>query len=203
MKNITIALLCLVVVACSSRHSSSPAEETLTTIATRTSIRAFTPQEVGRDTVETLLRAAMAAPTAGNLQPWRFVVITDRSILDSVPTRIETTRMLSSAPLAIVVCGDLDSTFLGEGQDYWVQDASAATENLLLAAHAIGLGAVWCGVHPLEERVAFMRELLRLPDNLVPLNIIAIGYPDEQPAPKDKWKPGNIRLQTWEGDAWQ
>ncbi|MCD8303786.1 MAG: nitroreductase family protein [Prevotellaceae bacterium] len=209
-KNIIIALLCLAVAALLIKvclfpkvKTSEEGREVLTAIATRTSVRAYTPEEVGRDTVETLLRAAMAAPTAGNLQPWRFVVITDRAILDSVPRRIDTARMLASAPLAIVVCGDLGSTFEGEGQDYWVQDASAATENLLLAAHALGLGAVWCGVHPIEERVTFMRELLRLPPNLVPLNIIAIGHPDEQPEPKDKWKPGNIRLQTWDGDAWQ
>lgn len=105
--------------------------------------------------------------------------------------------MVKDAQVAVVVCGDVNATFDGDGRDYWIQDASAATENLLLAAHACGLGAVWCGVYPLPDRVQQFSELLQLPDSILPLNCIAIGYPSGQTTPKDKWKPEYIHYDTW------
>lgn len=177
--------------------AEGPETSALENLMSRTSIRAYRDKPVEDDKVEKMLRAAMAAPTAGNKQPWKFVVVKDKSILAAISARLGTMKMAEKAPLAIVVCGDLDNTFPADGRDYWVEDTSAATENLLLAAHALGLGAVWCGIYPMQERVAFLQQLLRLPANIVPLNVIPIGYPAESPAPKDKWKPGNIHYDTW------
>lgn len=166
-------------------------------IMSRTSVRLYEETPIENAKIEMLLKAAMAAPTAGNKQPWKFVVIKDKDILHSISANLNTMKMAENAPLAIVVCGDLDNTFPGDGRDYWVQDTSAATENLLLAAHASGLGAVWCGIYPMPERIEFLQQLLHLPGNIVPLNVIPIGYPaDTQPA-KDKWKPENIHYDTW------
>lgn len=177
----------------SAGQNAVPAETAvMNNILSRTSVRAYQSRPVEDEKVEKMLRAAMAAPTAGNKQPWRFVVIKDRPILDSISTHFHTMKMAGHAPLAIVVCGDMDSTFPGDGRDYWVEDASAATENLLLAAHSMGLGAVWCGIYPMQQRVAYLKKLLQLPGNIVPLNVIPVGYPAEKTAPKDKWKPENI-----------
>lgn len=178
-------------------NSADPIE----TIMTRVSVRAYTDKAVEDDKIETMLRAAMAAPSAGNKQPWRFVVIKDKAILSAIAQNLHTMTMADKAPMAIVVCGDMNDTFPGDGLDYWVEDASAATENLLLAAHSMGLGAVWCGIYPMKDRVAFIQNLLKLPENIVPLNVIPIGYPAEQPGIKDKWKPGNIHYDTWDNVA--
>jgi flavin reductase (DIM6/NTAB) family NADH-FMN oxidoreductase RutF len=134
----------------------------------------------------------MAAPTAVNKQPWHFVVVTDKNVLSAISEATPNASMAAKAPLAIVVCGDMNKALEGGGRDFWVQDASAATENILLAAHALGLGAVWTGTYPNQERCAKIAKLLHLPQNLVPLNTIVIGYPAENPTPKDKWNPQNV-----------
>lgn len=179
-----------------------PAEEAvMNNIMTRTSIRAYEDRPVEDAKIEKMLRAAMAAPTAGNKQPWKFVVIKEKQTLKTISEHFNTMKMAAHAPLAIVVCGDMNLTFPGDGLDYWVEDASAATENLLLAAHSMGLGAVWCGIYPMQERVAYLKKLLGLPENIVPLNVVPVGYPAEEPAPKDKWKPENIHYESWGGDV--
>lgn len=172
-------------------------------IMTRTSIRDFNDTPVEDAKIETMLRASMAAPTAGNKQPWRFIVIKDRNMLNAISDNFHTMSMARKAPLAIVVCGDLNDTFPGDGTDYWIQDASAATENLLLAAHSMGLGAVWCGIYPQMQRVEKLKEMLCLPDDIIPLNVIPIGYPAQDPKPKDKWKPGNVHFESWTGNTLQ
>lgn len=161
-------------------------------IMTRTSIRAYTDKAVSNDTIELLLRAGMAAPTAVNKQPWHFVAITDKEKLTGIATANPNAGMAAQAPLVIVVCGNLDKALEGPAQAYWIQDCSAATENILLAAHGLGLGAVWTGLHPSEKRVQAVSELLKLPETIVPLCAIVIGYPAEHPQPKDKWKPENV-----------
>ncbi len=168
-------------------------DRTIENIMTRTSVRSYTSQSVEPEKVETMLRAAMAAPTAGNKQPWFFVVIDDKAILEELGANLPFAKMTASAPLAIVPCGDLTKTFEGEGVEYWVQDLSASTENLLLAAHSMGLGAVWTGVYPISERTAFVQKTLNLPENIVPLCVIPIGYPDSESTPKDKWNPDLIQ----------
>ncbi len=200
-----LVILCIKAAFFSSKEipdasSADAAEAVVENIMTRTSVRAYQEKAVEEEKVETLLRAAMAAPTAGNKQPWTFVVITNKDILHAISTNLHTMRMAEKAPLAIVVCGDMEKTFPEDGLDYWVEDTSAATENLLLAAHGLGLGAVWCGIYPMKERVAFLKELLQLPENMVPLNVVPIGYPAESPDPKDKWKPENIHYETWTGE---
>lgn len=169
----------------------------LDNIATRTSIRDYEDRPVEKDKVEKMLRAAMAAPTAMNKQPWHFIVADRRDVIDRLADANPRAKMLRKAPLAIVVCGDMDKAIEGGGRDFWIQDASAATENLLLAAHAMKLGAVWTGVYPAEDRTEAVKELFDLPDNIIPLNIIAIGYPAESPMPKDKFKIENISYNAF------
>ena len=182
---------------CESASGCDASEAVLNTILTRTSIRAFTDQPIDDAAVETLLRAGMAAPTAVNSQPWVFVVVREREQLDKLREAQPNARMLESAPLAIVVCGDMEKALQGAGRDYWVQDTSAATENILLAAHGLGLGAVWTGVYPIAERVAAVSAALGLPSQVIPLNVIPIGYPAQSPEPKDKWKPENVHYERW------
>ena len=168
-------------------------------IMTRTSIRQYTDQTISNDTIETLLRAGMAAPTAVNKQPWHFIAITDRMKLDSVAVANPNAGMAKKAPLVIVVCGNLKKALEGPAQAYWVQDCSAATENILLAAHGLGLGAVWTGIYPIKERLDAFNQLLKLPDTIIPLCAIVIGHPAEQPAPKDKWLPENVSYNEFGG----
>ena len=161
-------------------------KEIFDNIMSRTSVRSFLDQPVGSEKVEMLLHAAMAAPSACNKQPWHFAVIDDRKLLDQIPHFSPYASMAKEAPLAIVVCGDLNKTLEGTEQEFWIQDCSAATENLLLMANALDLGAVWTALYPLEERYRGMQELLALPSNLIPLNTIVIGYPKKKTAAKAK-----------------
>ena len=169
----------------------------LETIMTRTSIRQYTDQPVEKEKIEAMLRAGMAAPTAVNAQPWHFVVVSDKAKLSELAAANPRAGMLKSAPLAIVVCGDMTKAMEGKGRQFWIQDCSAATENILLAAHAQGLGAVWTALYPMEERIQPVSEALKLPDTLIPLCTVVIGYPAEQPKPKDKWKPENVSYNEY------
>ena len=166
-------------------------------IMTRTSIRSYTDKAVDAATVETLLRAGMAAPTAKNQQPWDFMVVRDRALLQSLADSLPYAKMTAGAPLAIVVCGNLQKSLPGASASSWIMDTSAATENILLAAHSLGLGAVWTGVHPYPERIKAVRTVLGIPSHIVPLCVIPVGYPAETPAPKDKWKPANVHYNSW------
>lgn len=166
-------------------------------ILLRRSIRHYTSDPVPATMVTDLLRAAMAAPSAGNEQPWQFVVINDRALLDRIPRFHPYARMLHEAPTAILVCGDL-SKIIHEG--YWVQDCAAATENLLLAATELKLGAVWVGVYPREERVEAFRELLGIPQNIVPFALVPVGFPDEEKEPVDRFDSRRIHYNAWRSD---
>ena len=161
-------------------------------ILTRRSIRKYTDQKISPELVEELLKAAMSAPSANNSQPWHFVIINERQILDRVPQFHAYSSMLYFAPLAIAVCGDSNVSPL-----YWVQDCSAATENILLAAHARGLGAVWLGIHPIEQRVQALGKLLVLPENIVPLCIISLGYPAAGKPSENRYNPARVHCNQW------
>lgn len=164
----------------------------INSIMTRSSVRTYTDQKVSSEAIDTILKAGMSAPTAGNRQPWEFYVVRDTSIIRQMPKVTKfADPMAQEASVAIVVCGVPSESFPIEPR-YWVQDCSAATENILLATHALGLGAVWSGVYPGEDRVAVLRELLNVPEKLVPFNIIFLGYPDTEATIKDKWKPEKI-----------
>lgn len=175
-----------------AQQSVNAEQAVLDNIATRTSIRDYEARPVEKEKIEKMLRAAMAALTAMNKQPWHFVVVDQRNVLDALAGANPYAKMLKKAPLAIVVCGNTDKMIEGGGRDFWIQDASAATENLLLAAHAMGLGAVWTGAYPSEERCISISKVLSLSDNLIPLNMIVVGYPAEQPQPKQKFKEENV-----------
>ena len=182
--------------SCVAATQADSSDAVLNNIATRASVRQFTNQPISQATLDTIVRAGMAAPSAVNKQPWAFVVITERGVLDSLQ-RVHPHANLKTATAAVVVCGDMEKALEGAAREYWVQDCSAATENILLAAHALGIGAVWCGVHPDPKRVGEVSRALGLPTSVVPLNIITMGYPAAQPQPKDKWKPGNVHYQRW------
>jgi nitroreductase len=167
---------------------------TLEAILSRRSIRKYMPQPVLEHVIEDLLKAAMAAPSAGNEQPWHFVVITDRAVLDEIPKFHPHSAMLKHASVAILVCGD---PTLEKFKGYWVQDCAAATENLLLAATGMGLGAVWTGVHPAEDRVAGMRTLLHIPEHVVPFSLVPVGYPAEQPGRVDRFNRERVHRNRW------
>jgi len=194
MKKLITLLLALAMNAGVSAQQSEngDAQAAIKNIMTRTSVRKYTNETVTKADIETMLRAGMAAPTAVNKQPWHFVVVTDREQLNALAAANRGTGMAAKAPLAIVVCGDMQKTLPGVGQGFWVQDCSAATENILLAANALGLGGVWTGLYPNEERAKAVRDVVKAPDHIVPLCVIVIGHPAEQSQPKDKWKPENV-----------
>ncbi len=167
-------------------------ERFLETIFARRSIRKYTQEPVEQKRIEMLLKAAMAAPSASNRKPWQFVVVTERETLDALAEAHPYGKMLFDAPLCISVCGDLT-----EMERYWVQDCSAATENLLLAATALGLGAVWLGVYPRDQRVASVRTTLALPDHITPLNLISIGHPAEEKEPRTQYDESRVHWERW------
>lgn len=168
--------------------------DALQAIMGRRSIRRYADRPVEDEKVEALVKAAMAAPSAGNEQSWRFVVVTDRDRLDQLADSSPFAGLLERAPLAIVVCGDVTAE---KHIGFWVQDCAAATENMLLAAHALGLGAVWLGFYPVEERVEGVRRICKLPDALVPFSIVGLGYPTEEKPPADRYNPEYVHRETW------
>lgn len=168
--------------------------EAMEVILSRRSIRKYTEQPVPDEAIKELLEAAMSAPSAGNQQPWHFVVIKDRGILDEIPKYHPYSEMLKEASVAILVCGDVRSE---KHKGYWVQDCSAATENLLIAVEAKGLGAVWLGVYPREERVAGIRKLLGLPEHVVPLSLVPVGYKGEQKPPANRYDASKVHHNGW------
>lgn len=163
-------------------------------IYTRRSIRKYTDQAVPEKDIEELLRAAMSAPSAGNEQPWHFVIINDRSVLDQIPSFHPYAQALKSASVAVLVCGDVQ---LERFEGNWVLDCAAATENLLLAAAAKGLGTVWLGVYTFKERVEGMKKLLSLPPSVVPFALIPVGYPAEQKPKEDRYNKERIHHNKW------
>jgi len=170
-------------------------DDVLKFIQRRRSIRQYQKgAEVSEGQVETLLRAAMSAPSAGNQQPWHFIVVRDRAKLEAIMQIHPYAGMLKTASLAVVVCGDLSNESFNR---YWAQDCAAATQNLLLAAANSGLGTCWCGVHPRPEREEGFRKLFALPGNIAPFAVIAVGVPAEQKAPADYYDPARIHSETW------
>lgn len=202
--NVTLAIalvfLCykLAVTEGEKAQKQETSEVVLNNILERTSVRSYLDKSIEEDKIEKLLRAGMAAPTAVNKQPWHFVVVTDKSLLQKLAKANPYAEMVARAPLAIVVCGDMTKALDGNAREFWVQDCSAASENILLAATGLGLGSVWTGTYPSEERCAAVSEVLGLPETLIPLNTIVIGYPDGEVTPKDKWQESNISYNMYD-----
>lgn len=166
-------------------------QDAIENIMSRKSVRKFLDRKVEEEKVLTLLKAGMAAPTGKNVQPWEFVVVTDRAALDSMAAALPYAKMLTEAPLAIVVCGDTTKS------SYWYVDCSAATENILLAAEALGLGAVWTAAYPYEDRMSVVMKETALPEHIKPLCVIPVGYPAMPHSPKDKFKESKIHYNKW------
>lgn len=161
-------------------------------ILSRVSVRRYADKPISYAQVSAILHAAMSAPTAVNKQPWEFIVVDDIALLCRLADALPYAKMTAHAPLAIVVCGNKERFLQGIDGNLWEQDLSAASENILLAAHAIGLGGVWTCIYPHEERIAPVRAILNIPDNLVPFNLIPLGYPDKPHAPMNKYTPTRI-----------
>jgi len=168
--------------------------DALNAILTRRSIRSYAPNPVSLETLKELVQAGMFAPSAADEQPWYFVIITDRETLDRIPTIHPYASMMAEVSGAILVCGSPDLARHGE---MWIQDCSAATENILLAAHAKGLGSVWVGVYPREERMAPLRLLLGIPSHVNPFALLPIGVPAEQPEVSERHHPERVRVNHW------
>jgi nitroreductase len=165
-------------------------------IHTRRSIRSFTNEPVSEADMETVLRAAMAAPSAGNSQPWHFVVIHDRTILDAIPAIHAHAAMVKSAPVAIAVAAELAlEKYPGFG--YWTLDCSAAVENLLLAARGLGLGTVWCGIYPRPERMEGLAKLLKFPEGVSAHALVVMGHPAQEFKRVDRFNPERIHKNVW------
>ncbi len=166
-------------------------------ILTRRSVRRFTDAPVSDADRELILRAAMSAPSGVNRQPWEFVVIDDKEVLTKLADSLPYAKMVADAPMAIVVCGNSDRFLEGDDATLWVQDLSAVSENILLAAHALGLGGVWTCVYPHEDRMAPVSSILSLPDSVLPFSLIPVGHPADSHKPMDKWHPDRIHLNRY------
>ena len=165
-------------------------------IMARKSVRNYIPnKDISNEDIDKLLHAAMAAPSARNTQPWEFIVVKDKETLKKLSEEIKTAKMLENASCAIVVAGNLNKT--PDMTDFWYQDTSAATQNILLEAEALGLGAVWIGIYPREDKMEILKETFNFPKNVIPFNIISIGYPDGSEKPKDKWNVKNIHYEKY------
>lgn len=207
MKKLSIVILAIASIMLTSCKSQECAPSALDIIMSRTSIRSFTGDPVSKEQLETILKAGMAAPSAMNGQPWRFVVVTDKEKIASVFGSGFRGEMFTQAGAVIVVCGETTQMRKPFGQPdapeeempnkFWYEDCSAAAQNILLAAKALGLGAVWTAGYPAMERVSSIAYALGIPEKVIPICVIPVGVPAENPEPKDKWKPENIHWEQW------
>ena len=207
MKKLSIVILAIASIMLTSCKSQECAPSALDIIMSRTSIRSFTGDPVSKEQLETIPKAGMAAPSAMNGQPWRFVVVTDKEKIASVFGSGFRGEMFTQAGAVIVVCGETTQMRKPFGQPdapeeempnkFWYEDCSAAAQNILLAAKALGLGAVWTAGYPAMERVSSIAYALGIPEKVIPLCVIPVGVPAENPEPKDKWKPENIHWEQW------
>jgi nitroreductase len=170
--------------------------DALFVIHNRKSVRSFTGQSVSKDALDKIIRAGMAAPTAVNKQPWAFVVVTDRKILEALAAGLPYAKMLDKAGAAIIVCA-ISAKAYEKSLELAVIDSTCASENILLAAEALGLGAVWTAAYPYKDRMEVARKALSIPQDIIPLNVIPVGHPTGTDKPKDKYKPENIHWEKW------
>ncbi len=168
--------------------------ECIKVLQTRRSIRSYTDRAVSEEHVESVIRAAMTAPSAGNQQPWHFIIIRKKNTLEAIPSFHPFAQMVPKAQVAILICGDPDGR---KWPAFWDQDCSAATQNLLLAARDLGLGTVWTGVFPDEDRMAGFRNLLNIPNNIHPFALVPMGWPDAEFKEMNRYNPELIRQESW------
>ncbi len=170
--------------------------ELLDVIHTRRSIRKYLDKPVPPEMIETILRAGMAAPSAGNQQPWHFIVVTDRNRREAIPAIHPYSKMVPQAPVAIIVCGDPTGK---KWPTFWAQDCSAATQNMLLTARDLGLGSVWVGVHPEQDRIDGFRKLFAIPEHIIPFSLVPLGWTDSKFDVQDRYRPELVRRESWNG----
>lgn len=164
-------------------------------ILSRRSIRKYEDKPVDDEQIQKMLRAAMYAPSAGNEKPWHFVVIKDREKLSEITTFHPHTQMLKEAPLAILACADISNVKYNGA--FWVQDIAASVQNILLQGEAMGLGTCWCGIYPREELVEQISKLFNLPQHIIPVSIIAVGYPAEQRVVNERYNSDRVHYENW------
>lgn len=182
------------IASCSSapqKAESASVNAALDNIFARKSVRTYLNKGVEKEKIDLMLRAGMAAPSGKDVRPWEFVVVTDRASLDSMAAALPYAKMLTEARYAIVVCGDSTRS------SYWYLDCSAATQNILLAAESLGLGAVWTAAYPYEDRMEVVRKHTALPENILPLCVIPFGYPATQQQPKQKYDEKKIHYEKY------
>lgn len=194
LRLLTISIIVLAMTACNSEKKQDgqfQTQDALENIFARKSVRKYLPRPVEKEKLELILKAGMAAPSGKDVRPWEFVVIDDRNTLDSMAAVLPYAKMLKEAPMAIVVCGDTTKS------SYWYLDCSAATQNILLAAEALGLGAVWTATYPYPERMDVVKKYTNIPDQINSLCVIPIGYPAMPHSPKDKWDATRVHHNQW------
>lgn len=188
---------CVVLFTSSVCAQEAVMNDTLKTIMNRKSVRSYTDEPVSEEQLIALVKAGMSAPTAVDCRPWDFIVITDKVVLQQLADGLPYAKMAGRAAAAIVVTGDLKRQYGGEGASYWIMDCSAATENILLAAESMGLGAVWTSIFPEQDRMVGTRKVLGIPEHVIPLNLIPIGVPAGETKAKDKFNPKQIHKDRW------
>lgn len=202
MKNIKAFIVAIMIVMMAAiapdcmAQKEAAAPDAITVIHSRKSVRSFTGQIIEKEKLDKILRAAMAAPTAVGRQPWSFVVVTERKTLDALKDGLPYAQMLGKAGAAIIVCAIPEKAH-DKMVEFAVIDSSLAGENILLAAEALGLGATWTAAYPYKDRMGHVRKTLNIPDSIIPLNVIPIGYPAGADKPKNKYKPENIHWEKW------
>lgn len=190
-----------------NQNASASPEAVMENIMSRKSVRSYNDDSIPTEVIQSLLKAAMAAPSGMDVRPWRFVVLTDKSKYDTIFAGNFNLDKFKDAAIVIVLCADTTVTRAPKDDpngpattrpnDIWRDDMGACTENLLLAAEAYGLGAVWTACYPFADRMHPLKECLGLPENVVPYAVVPIGYPDTDNQPKDKWNPDNIHYERW------
>lgn len=189
-----------IVIHSQESHENTPSGVVMQNILSRKSVRSFTDAPVSREQLDTLVRAAMAAPTAKDIRPWKFVILDDRKTLDLLADQVPDNKVavLHEAPAAILVCADTTMTDKqGNPTEKWPLDCSVASENILLMAEAMGLGAVWVSIYPTGKYAKVFTEILNLPEEIHPFNVIPVGHPQGDPQPKDKYNKENIHFNGW------
>ena len=193
---LTMIMLGAVPATAATAADNPAVPDALTVIHNRKSVRRFTGQPVDRETLTRIVKAGLAAPTAVNMQPWAFVVVTDKAQLAALAAGLPYAKMAEQAGAAIVVCALPEKAFQKK-PEFAILDASCASENILLAIEALGLGGVWTAAYPEPERMELVRKILGIPAEAIPLNVIPVGYPAGKDQPKDKFKPENIHWEKW------
>jgi nitroreductase len=197
MKKICIGfLMCLIMLGLACSKEDTNMKDTFAVIHSRKSVRNFTGESVSKDDLDKIIKAGMAAPTAVNMQPWSFIVITDRKKMDALAERLPNAKMLFKAGGAIIVCTEPDKAF-NKSKDFAIIDASLAGENILLSIETLGLGGVWTAAYPYADRMKHVRSVLNIPQEVIPLNVIPVGVPTGQDKPKVKYNKEKIHWEQW------